>query len=222
MGYPNNCNVCAKDKVNADLFEGTPELTTRPFKGTDPIVFLVGQDPTVTKREINTVLDLENSDGLLSKYLVGKILTPAGLKLDDVYATDLIKCRFPHNQTPRSIAKKHGIKMVEYLKPFFQNCRKWFLEEVQEMKPKILVSLGEPVHQLLVEDFAWNVPKSMKDAFGYTYTVKLLDKYIYYVPCIHINTKRHEYYKTHWNTFLQSFSATVKIAGNRIQLGEVE
>ena len=31
------------------------------------------------------------------KYIVNEILKPAGLSFDNVYATNLIKCRFPNN-----------------------------------------------------------------------------------------------------------------------------
>jgi len=140
-------------------------LALRPFKGAKPSVLLAGKNPTIAKGQVYSALDLENTKGSLYKYIVGEIHEPARLKLDNAYASDLVKCHLPNNQTPKAISKKHGIPMKDFLLPFFLNCRRWFLQEVQEIRPKILLSFGEPGHQLLPEEFGWTVPTRMKDAF---------------------------------------------------------
>lgn len=170
---------------------------------------LVGQDPTVARGKIHTVLDLENTRGSLYKYIVGAILEPVGLKLDDVYATDLVKCRFPDNQTPSAVAKKHDMTIMSFLSPFFRNCREWFLQEVTGIRPKIIVSFGEPVHQLLIKEFGWAVPTSMKEAFSNTYKVGVLGDSAYYAPCIHINSRGHSHYKALWSKFIESLGGAV-------------
>jgi len=210
MGFPENCDICVEQKVNAHLYHGTLKLALRPFKGTKPSILLAGQDPTIAKREVYSALDLENERGTLYKYIVGKILEPAGFTLDSVYATDLVKCHFPDNQTPKTIAKKHRISMKDFLFPFFLNCRRWFLKEVQEIQPKILLSFGEPAHQLLTEEFGWVVPIGMKDAFSNIYEVKLLGDSTLYAPCIHITSKNvHVHYKNLWNRFVQNLREAV-------------
>jgi len=85
MGFPKDCDVCVKAKINTHLFHGDIELDLRPAKGTNPSVLLAGQDPTIVKGHIYSVLDLENAGGLLYKYVVAEILEPTRLKLDDVY-----------------------------------------------------------------------------------------------------------------------------------------
>jgi uracil-DNA glycosylase family 4 len=191
------------------LFRGNIELNLKPVKGANPSVFLVGQDPTIAKGEIYSVLDLENTNSSLYKYIVGEILQPAGLKIDDIYATDLIKCRFPNNQTPRTISQRHGMTIGDFLAPFFFNCRQWFLQELRDIHPKIILSFGEPVHQLLIKEFGWAVPTRMKDAFSNVYNVGLLDDSVYYAPCIHINSRRQPHYRNLWSKFIQNLKEAV-------------
>ena len=209
MGFPRACDVCVRENINTHLFQGSLELDLRPVKGANPSVMLVGQDPTVTKGKIYSVLDLESRGSLLYKYIVGEILQPVGIKIDNIYATDLVKCRFSNNQTPRIISKSHDMTIKKFLTPFFFNCRRWFLQELNEIHPRIIVSFGEPVHQLLVEQFGWDVPPTMKDAFSNVYSVAVFDNNIYYAPCIHMNSKRHSHYRKLWNKFVQSLSEVV-------------
>lgn len=198
MTYPIDCYLCVRAKTNSNMFSGDVQLPLRPIRGTNPSVMITGQDPTIAKRQDYSVLDLENK----SKYLDVNILSPVGLKLDNIYATDLVKCRFPDKQTPKKISQKNKIKIKNFLDPFFYNCRHWFRQEVNEIHPKILLALGEPVHQLLIEEFSWDVPKGMKDAFGNIYKIDLLGDNALYVPCIHINSRRNSYYKKLWPKFI--------------------
>ena len=208
MGFPRDCDICVQAKINTHLFEGSLELDLRPVKGADPSVMLVGQDPTIAKGKIYSVLDLENPKSRLYKYIVGEILQPAGIKIDNIYATDLVKCRFPNNQTPKIISKSNDITIKEFLTPFFFNCRQWLFQELRDFHPKIVVSFGEPVHQLLVGQFSWDVPSRMKDAFGDVYDVRLLGDSTYYAPCIHINSKGKPHYRNLWNKFIQHLRET--------------
>jgi len=207
MGHPEKCDLCVKEPVRAGTFTGNLELTVRPFKGTSPSVMIVGQDPTLTKRDVDTVLELNKSHSRLYHYLVGEILKPARIDLvKDVYATNLIKCRFPDNETPTVIAKKRKVRLTDFLHPFFQNCKQWFAEEVREIRPRIVLPLGQPVHQMLVREWLLSVPFRMKDAFGNIYPVNLCDHEIIYAPCIHYNTRGYVYYKNLWPQFLANLT----------------
>ncbi len=212
MGFPKNCDLCVQAKTNAHLFYGNIELLSKPIRGTNPSVLLVGQDPTIAKGQVCSVLDLENTSGNLYKYITVDILNHAGLTQNNIYATNLIKCHFPNNQTPKSISEKHKIKIKDFLYPFFNNCKHWFFKEVREIHPKIILSFGEPVHQSLIEEFSWSVPETMKTAFSNVYKVDLLDNNVLYIPCIHINTRRYKYYKERWQKFILNLKKTVNSA----------
>jgi uracil-DNA glycosylase family 4 len=212
LSYPKGCDFCIKAKTNSHLFSGNIELLTKPIRGTNPSIMLVGQDPTIAKGQVYSVLDLENTSGNLYKYITVDILNHAGQTLNNIYATNLIKCQFPNNQTPKSISEKHKVKMKDFLYPFFNNCKHWFFKEVHKIHPKIILSLGEPVHQLLVEEFSWSVPETMKATFSNVYNVNLLDRNVLYIPCIHINTRRHRYYKERWQKFILNLKKAAKSA----------
>lgn len=210
MGYPKKCDVCVREALRADMFNGKLQLSVQPFMGTSPLVMIVGQDPTLTKRDVDTVLELNKPHRRLYRYLVGKILEPAGIDLaKDIYATNLIKCRFPNNETPKVIAKKRKESLKDFLYPFFQNCKQWFVEEVKEIRPRIVLPLGQPVHQLLVGEWLSSVPLKMKDAFGNIYPIHLCDHEIIYCPSIHYNTRGHRYYKNLWSQFVANLMRTV-------------
>jgi uracil-DNA glycosylase family 4 len=209
MSFPTDCDICVRAKINAHLFGGSLELNLRPVKGANPSVMLVGQDPTIAKGKICSVLDLENKNSSLYKYVVGEILQPTGIKIDNIYGTDLVKCRFPNNQTPKIISKSRDITIKEFLTPFFLNCRQWLFQEIRDFHPKIVISFGEPAHQLLLEQFSWDVPSGMRDAFGCVYGVSVFGNNIYYAPCIHINSKGKPHYRNLWDTFIQRLKETV-------------
>ena len=213
MGLPETCDICAKGKINAGLFQGSIEMGSRPFKGPNPSVMLVGQDPTIAKGQVDSVLDLENPSGQLYRFLVTEILEQVGLKVENVYATDLVKCRFPNNQTPRAISQNHRIGIKDFLCPFFRNCRQWFFQEAREIRPMLVLSLGQPVHQMLIEEFGWDIPSGMKDAFSKFCKVQLLGENTFYVPCIHINSRAHSHYKDRWKKFTENLEEALDSAG---------
>jgi len=194
------------------LFDGSLELDLRPVEGCNPSVIHVGQDPTIARGKIYSVSDLGNSKSRLYKYIVGEILQPAGIKIDNIYATDLVKCRFPNNQTPKIIHESYGIPIKEFLTPFFFNCRQWLFQELRDFRPRIVISFGEPVHQLLIEQFSWDVPTGMKDGFSNIYSVLLFDHNIYYAPCIHINSRGKPHYRNLWSKFIQRLKETLIVA----------
>lgn len=57
-----------------------------------------------------------------------KLLANVGLDLDDIYITNILKCRPPENRDPRP----------EEIKAHTP----WLVEQIREMKPKVVCSLG--------------------------------------------------------------------------------
>lgn len=217
MGYPKACNICNEKRINADKLE----LSVKAFqKGKGPKVMLIGLNPTLAKREANYVLELENEKSSIRKFIVNEVLHPAGLKLEEhVYATNLVKCSFPKNQEPRIICK--GIygnadnqTVKKFLFPFFRECKRYFVEEVKEIKPKIMIVFGEVPHQLLVEEKKWglqkqNVEPAMKNAFGKKYDINLFGLDVSYFPCIRQKGEAHAYLKGKLPDFQKNLKKTV-------------
>ncbi len=219
MGYPEACDICIKQKIYAGVLEGGIKLSTKPFKGNNPKVMLVGLNPTLVKEQVSYVFDLHNKNSPIRRYIIDDILKPTGLRIEDIYATNLVKCTFL--QEPRAICKEIMDKddnetVKDFLFPFFQNCRQHFKAEVYEIKPKILLSFGEIPHQLLVEEFGLDkqkVEKEMKKAFSNIYPVSLLDHDILYGPCIRQKAKVHPYLNSLFPEFVQNLKKAVTSAG---------
>ena len=220
MCYPKKCNICVKKGINKKLFKGNLELSVRPFRrSTNPKVMLVGLNPTLANKQVHTVLDLDNENSQIFKYITRDILKPTGIKLNEhIYATNLVKCTFPYKQEPRVICKKAFHKnpdnktVKNFLSPFFKNCKKYFKEEINQINPKIIISFGEVPHQLVVEEFdlkKQNVYKDMKDAFSHICPVNLLGCNLFYVPCIRERVKPHPYFKDRWNVFISRLDEVV-------------
>jgi len=57
-----------------------------------------------------------------------KLLNDVGLSLEDVYITNILKCRPPENRDPRP-------KEIRAHTP-------WLLKQIEEIKPKVVCSLG--------------------------------------------------------------------------------
>ncbi len=200
------CDICTKQGINQSMFEGELEYFNKPFRGSKPLVMVLGQDPTISKGEVNSVLDLEDTKSKLFHFVISEIIEGVGLGKDDIYATNLIKCRFPNNKTPKLISQG---KIKEYLAPFFNNCREHLKREVRLIKPKIVLSLGEPVHQMLRESYHWEVPSKMKDAFGKSYEVSIKGDKVEYIPCIHYNSRNKSLYRSLWQSFIENLIETV-------------
>lgn len=184
FGYPQQCNQCAAFSTC------TVSLQVAPYyRGGDGLrLMLIGQDPTIRRKteRVKHVLMLDQVNGQLSRWLK----TLFGAKRFEaltLYATNLVKCTLgvvPSN------AQRGGLV---FLKPYFENCRTYLLQEIRQFKPDVVLTLGEPTHILLAEQFdnGQHIPQSMKQAFtGQFFRAKLNDVEFDYSPCLHIQTFR--------------------------------
>jgi uracil-DNA glycosylase family 4 len=90
-----------------------------------------------------------------------ELLTSIGLRRDQVYIGNVIKCRPPENRDPLP-------KEVEA-------CRKWLTRQIELIKPKIVVPLGR-------FSLAWFFPN---DSIGRTHGQARYRDGIYYLPMYH-------------------------------------
>jgi uracil-DNA glycosylase family 4 len=65
--------------------------------------------------------------GNAGKFL-DELLGHAGLKRDDVYITNVVKCRPPQNRDP--------------LKPEIDACDNWLRQQIEIIEPRVIVTLG--------------------------------------------------------------------------------
>lgn len=217
MGYPENCRMCADEKMEPVI--GGLKLSVKPFKqGDNPVIMLVGLNPTLIKKRANTVFELDNVNSPIYKFIVSDILEPTGITLGDIYATNLVKCTFkdePRNISENISGKSDTKAVMKVLAPFFNHCRRYFFEELQVMKPRLVIAFGEKTHQFIVKELdlaKQNVKPNMKDAFGNIYRVKILDREVYYAPCIREVAKAHLKLQKSWDPFITAIKDTIRSA----------
>ncbi|MFC2026835.1 uracil-DNA glycosylase family protein [Chloroflexota bacterium] len=198
FGYPASCTLCS------EIWHGyliTPRLEAKPYVGSSPKIFLIGQDPTLTNRNSTTVFELDRENSPLHKYIEKEILAPLGFTIDDIYATNAVKCTFP-NRTPAQWAKMMKIPPENFLRPFFRKCRKYLTREIVRLKPRIIIAFGQPTHRLLLSAYKWKIKPDMKEVFGHAFPVHTPISTLY-VPAIHYNSRKHRFYQEHWAGFIQ-------------------
>ena len=221
MGYPTACTICGDQGVRQSYLPGPIRLKASPFLAVKrPKILFVGQDPTIRKGEAEMVLKLDRPGQPLYNCIRGRILDRLGLALDEVAATNAVKCTFPNNRVPNDIARDHKAHfqdqadresvLVEtaFLGPFFENCKRYLIDEIQGLRPRVLVSLGQPCHQLLVTAFGWPMGLGMKDVFG-SFQITKEPFNVTYVPCVHQPSCDKEHYKAKWPDFLRSLAMAV-------------
>ncbi len=141
-----------RNKIKAELdSEENPidmELDpVEPFKGSDDIkLIIIGQDPTIknplSRKHIKKALNLDKTFGSLRTYIEDVICAGLGLKLQNVYTTNIFK--YFYTDPP---ARTSEI-LFEHLD---MNLR--LLRNELNIYPDVpVIALGEPVLQLLSED----------------------------------------------------------------------
>jgi len=105
--------------------------------------------------------------------LLDKILLDAGLKREDLYITNVVKCR-PTNESGKANRPPSSEEI------FF--CKSWLWQEIKLVNPKCIVTLGKvPTHTLLRTYLNKNF--TLGKVFGKNFKVDYCDSII--VPCWH-------------------------------------
>lgn len=122
-------------------------------------LLVIGQDPTVdaaaSRARIDKVLDLGNA-GNLKRYIEG-LCSKLDLDLaSQVYATNVCKNFF--TQRPETIADPD---LIVAAWPFWESL---LIEELAQFPDAIVVTLGEPVLRVLVQD---GYPRKVKHFWGH-------------------------------------------------------
>jgi len=69
--------------------------------------------------------------------LLTRIIEAMGMKREDVYICNILKCRPPHNRTPEADE--------------IRACSHFLLQQLRAIKPKFICALGGPAAQTLLE-----------------------------------------------------------------------
>jgi len=198
--------------------------------GTNPDVLVLGQDPTINRStRFETVLGLgasvSSSDRQsvnLQNYIFGKILSPLGIDKSRITATNLVNLHYydiPNGKIAKtykdlilSMAEKEGIDVAQYPDKtngailhalnFKAKTQQDFEDILGLSSIRHLITLGEPVFQVLKERYNLELDAKIKDVLALIddrpKVVEIAGKEISFLPLPHIfneNNSRWKFYK---------------------------
>ena len=184
FGYPRQCTKCES------ISSGGLKLPSPYYNNvtSSKKVMLIGQDPYIHKdpERVECVLMLDEENGQLKRWLSG-FLGENIFERIELYATNVVKCPIKR-ESPASLKR-----VLSLLKPCFDNCKGYLIDEVTQFKPTLVLAFGEPAHKLFITILNnGNVfEDSMKEAFtGKFIKASIRDVRFHYSPCLHIKTFR--------------------------------
>ena len=218
----------------------------KPYRpGSAPDVLILGQDPTVDQhRRFDTVLGLEKFGSCeeteskpLQRYIKGRILQPLGIDESRIMATNLINAYY-HDVPNKKIAKlykkqitraakKIGIDVDKYPEKangailhalnFEYAARKELELTLRNFPINHIITLGEPVYQVLRERYCLDLAPKIKDALrsieGKPPQVLVGQKEITLLPLPHIfneNNPKWKFYRDYINRQLPLLAESYK------------
>jgi len=128
---------------------------------------------------------LDQERGALRRWLREEVFGKNCFDSLTLYATNLVKCGF------RELPSRLG--GLKFLRAYFANCKDHLAEEISMFQPTLVVTLGEPAHQLFITtlDNREDIEEDMKGAFtGRFVKAKFRATEFDYSPCLHIKTFR--------------------------------
>lgn len=146
-----------------------------------PIMF-VGENPSWAVGQ-----DVPFADGTISgQALEQHYLKPLGLSRNQVWITDIIKCRYPkhiYGAKPKYVADIQNVA---------EPCSNlWLTKEIQLAQPYVVATLSDAeVYQRLRRAFRLNIPADFSEAVGHPHEVVLGEHKTTLFPMIHPDVSR--------------------------------
>lgn len=161
-----------------------PKFTLPPVK-----IMFIGENPSWAKDQDVPFSPNTISGKALDKYY----LAPLGLTRNDVWITDLIKCRYPR-ELPYDVYHNKSSYSTDIQETADQCNKLWLVEEILHAKPKIIVTLSDKeVYQRFRAVFGLDTPKDFNEAVGRPHAIKLGDASTVLFPMIHPDISRPPY-----------------------------
>jgi uracil-DNA glycosylase len=171
------CSKCKEDsRISTYMAFSKP----RSYIGSEkPTIMLIGHSPSVrTKEPASVVLKMNKENRPLFEYINENILQPLGLNKTQIYATNIIKCQT--TKLPEDIDKKVG-----FFEICFDHCKYLLEEEIETVKPHLIISLSERVLKILSKQYNGQ-ELSMKESFGVLMNLNVNGFNFNYIPLVHI------------------------------------
>ncbi len=170
-----NCNACSfRD----------PEIKPLTAAYVEPpvAIMFIGENPS-WEVEQEVPFDVRTVSG---RSLDINYLEPLGLTRDQVWITDLFKCRYPkdvYHTKQREEARIQGEVVA--------NCMQWLVQEISFVRPKVVVSLSDrQVYRRLRNAFSLATPARFARAAGKPHNVEFGEVPVVLFPMVHPDVAR--------------------------------
>jgi uracil-DNA glycosylase family 4 len=164
------------------LFMGIPYNPIIPKFSLPPVkIMFIGENPS-WDLNLNEPLDSKSISG---KALYDHYLKPLELTRNDVWITNLIKCRYPLAEPDIHPYKSDDEEEIQETAD--RCCTIWLIEEIKCAKPKVIVTLSDKeVYQRFRKIFDLKIPANFKDkAIGRRHDIIIEGSSYILFPMIH-------------------------------------
>lgn len=116
-----NCYLCQLSKYREHVLFGTGNH--------DADIMFIGDEPSISEDETGAFYS--GRTGALLQKMIENVLN---VSINDIYITNLVKCKTSHNMVSEEYAN---------------SCRAYLLKQIELIKPKLIVALGESSYSYL-------------------------------------------------------------------------
>ncbi len=118
-----NCHLCHLSKYRANILFGQGNISAK--------VMFIGDEPSISEDEVGEFF-VGKSGAMLAKMIENVI----GIKKEEVYITNIVKCR-----------TAHGLIQIDEEKC----CRSYLDKQISLIKPNLIVLLGEVAYDFFLD-----------------------------------------------------------------------
>ncbi len=162
---------------NSEIEPLAPAPVTIPV-----LIMFVGENPSWAEGQSIPFAASTPSGQALDKHY----LQPLSLIREEVWITDLFKCRYPKGIYRAKLQHDKAIQKVA------ETCaRLWLLREIMLVHPKVIVTLSDKqVYQRLRRAFDLHVPQDFSKAVGQPHAITLAETSTILFPMVHPDISR--------------------------------
>jgi uracil-DNA glycosylase len=145
-------------------------------------VMVVAWGLTPDKGKTVTVsMEMDQRTSYTAQFLEREILGPLGVDRASAFVTDVVRCFF--SALPTELATERGCTVLDILRPAARRCLPHLEQEVATLGVEVLVTLGEPVYDLLREFWQMSAPP-IREAFGLRIPIACGGRSLHLIPCV--------------------------------------